>query len=240
MRLTTFITLAAALLPGLAEAGTYGVSPLSLSYSPQTRTGVVTVTNEDDQPLSIRIKAMKWTQGDSGDDQYADTDELIFFPRRLDMKPGEKRLVRVGVKAAQESSESAYRLYLEELPAAQTDKTGATKLAVLVTFGLPVFNAPADAKAAATLGDVSATPAGLQFAVSNRGNAHERLSRITTEDGALVTEDLPGRYIFPGRTRNYSAAIPAELCDGQERELRFEAESGVMEARVRMPTSCQR
>ncbi len=49
-------------------------------------------------------------------DLYEATDELVFFPKLLVLKPDESRMVRVGIEGIPPEKEKAYRIYLEELP----------------------------------------------------------------------------------------------------------------------------
>ena len=62
-----------------ANAASYGVSPLTMTFSQMQKSNVLTVVNEDRNPVSLRVKAMEWTQDKDGNDVYEDTKELIFF-----------------------------------------------------------------------------------------------------------------------------------------------------------------
>jgi fimbrial chaperone protein len=42
---------------------------------------------------------MEWTQDAQGKDIYADTGDLVYFPRQMEIEPGARKLVRVGAKA---------------------------------------------------------------------------------------------------------------------------------------------
>ena len=43
-----------------AYAGNYGVSPLDFQLTQQRRSDVLTITNEDKAPISLRVRAMRW------------------------------------------------------------------------------------------------------------------------------------------------------------------------------------
>ena len=65
--------------------------------------------------LRVLVKLVEWTQDASGKDVYADSADLVYFPRQMEIEPGAKRLVRVGAKAPAQGAERAYRLFIEEV-----------------------------------------------------------------------------------------------------------------------------
>src|SRR5207248_8136707 len=63
--------------------------------------------------------------------------ELIYFPKLMSVRPTERRLVRVGLKAPTGAAERSYRLFLDELPdAARPADSG---LSFTIRFALPIF-----------------------------------------------------------------------------------------------------
>jgi fimbrial chaperone protein len=229
--LTPTILLAALIagvgMPQLADAGNYGISPLDFQLTTQRKSGVLTITNEDTAPIALRVRAMRWTQGQEGEDIYEESTDLVFFPKRIDLKPGEKKIVRLGVNAVQQDRERAYRLFVDELPPPEdpTQRAG-TRLAVLVSMGVPVFLTPEGAQPQlkveqAQLGD------GLNMTVSNAGAARIRMSRIVASDGSELAQNIPGRYVFPGIRKNVRIPVAARACSGKELPLRVDTD-GVM------------
>lgn len=221
-----------------AIAATYGVSPLSVSFSGKQKSSMVTVVNEDKRPISLRVKAMAWTQDETGADLYTNTSELIFFPKRLDLAPGEKRVIRIGINKNDVTVEKAYRLYIEELPPAVMTESDSTRLSVLVTFGLPVFIVPEQVTSGLQLGSATVSGGSLKLSVMNDGRQHARLSRVMLKDGSVVTESIDGRYVFPGITKTISIPLSAALCNGQKQDLVIETESATLNTEVDMPASC--
>lgn len=221
-----------------AFAGNYGVSPLDVQFSPQQKTAVLTVTNDDAKPLAIRLRAMRWTQDAAGQDVYEEASDLIFFPKRLDLKPGEKRIVRAGVNDLPAKGERAYRLFLEELAPPPAADGGQTKLAVLVTFGVPVFSAAAGAKAEARIVEARADGATLRLGVANLGSARLRLTRVLLADGTPVSDAVPSRYVFPGITKQFEIPLPKALCRGGQGRLRLEFDAVNAETDIALPAGC--
>lgn len=223
----------------IAHAGNYGVSPLDVQFSPQQKSAVLNVTSEDRETVSLRLRAMRWTQNDRGEDVYEEANDLIFFPKRLDLKPGEKKIVRVGVNEIPQSGERAYRLFLEELAPPTTPGDGQTRLSVLVNIGVPVFISSASTKQTLVINQAVVDSKGeLRLNVTNPGTSRIRLSRIITADGALVSESIPGRYVFPGVSKTYNIPVPREMCKSGAARLRIQAENENADTDVNFPAGC--
>jgi fimbrial chaperone protein len=210
-----------------------------MTFSQTQKSSVLTVVNEDKNPVSLRVKAMEWTQDKEGNDVYEDTKELIFFPKRLELKPGDKRVIRVGVRKIEFDKEKAFRLFVEELPPPQKSGDGSTKLAVLITFGLPVFVSPRDAAAGLSVIETSVSGNELSLLLKNTGNKHGRLSRLLAENGDIITESIPGRYLHSGTIKKLNFQIPKAMCDGGSHRLVLEAESQQLVTEVLMPVNCK-
>ena len=117
-RLSRLAVLALMVWAPLLMAGEFTINPLRVSLDRTARASEVTVRNDDATPLRMQVQAMSWRQDAEGKDQYEVSDDLIFFPRALEIPPGESRIIRVGVKAAPATREDTYRLFIEELPPA--------------------------------------------------------------------------------------------------------------------------
>ncbi len=129
-----------------ATAGSFGVSPIRVDLDRGTRTGLVTVTNDDTRKLSFRMKLFEWTQDEQGADRNAESSDLIFFPQIMTVEPGDKRVIRSGARAGEAGREKAYRLFIEELQDPGTAGAQGAQVAVLLRFGVPVFVAPPSGK----------------------------------------------------------------------------------------------
>jgi fimbrial chaperone protein len=219
------LALAACFFSLPACAGDFGVSPIRVDLDRGTKSALLTVTNDDARPLAFQVRAMEWTQDAAGADGYADTADLVYFPRQLKIPPKESRVVRLGYKVPALQAEKAYRLFIEELadPEARDSRTG---VAITLRFGVPVFLRPAQARLA---GEVALSVEGgaARALVRNTGNAHFRIAsvRFTGLDAAgqtLFEQAVDGWYLLAGAARAYIIKLPAEHC-GRARTLRAEA-----------------
>ncbi len=214
-----------------AFAANFGVSPLSLDLNSQQRSSVVTVSNDDTKPIQLRVHAMRWTQNANGEDQYDPTDDLVFFPKRLEIKPGEKRIIRAGLPASPIAlGEKAYRLFVEELPPVELPSEGQTKLSVLLSFALPVFVAPVTGVAKLDIKSAELDRDGnLSVRLGNLGASRARVSRIMAEDGKVASESLSSRYVFPAIEKTITAKLGADACRASPKRLKLELDNQLID-----------
>ena len=79
-------------------AGEFSVNPIRLELGAIAKSGVIGVRNEGKTKLSFQLQSMEWTQDATGKDLYADSSDLVFFPKIMSVEPGEEGLIRVGTK----------------------------------------------------------------------------------------------------------------------------------------------
>src|SRR5712691_182471 len=107
-----------------SRASAFKVTPVRVTFSGPSST-LLTLRNESDQALRFQITSFAWWQDASGAVQLAPTEEIVFFPALLTLKPGEERKVRVAATVAAKDVEKTYRIFFEELPPLETPKEKA-------------------------------------------------------------------------------------------------------------------
>jgi fimbrial chaperone protein len=177
----------------------------------------VIIRNESDQPTSIQIHAVTWSQLD-GKDHYAPTRELFVSPPIVTIAPKSDQVIRVALRReADATKELAYRINLQELP--QQPAPGFTGVQVALRIGLPVFVQPKQGEARAKMNWTVARMPGetLKVGMQNQGNAHVQVSDFSLyapgRDQAITGESASS-YVLAGQAREWllpaaSAAIPA-------------------------------
>ena len=201
-----------------AWAGDFSVNPIRIEFGPGIRSSVVSVRNEGKEKMGFQVEAMEWTQDAAGADQYANSRDLVFFPKILSVEPGEEGLIRVGVKAPVVPVEKTYRLFIQELPSpAQAALADGPRVNLLLRFGAPVFVAPVKATDSAEVSEVRLARGVLGLSVKNTGNRHQVVQGIqvkgTDAQGSEVyASTLADRYLLAGTAKSYTASIPAEKC----------------------------
>ncbi len=213
----TALALVLLALPAAARAGDWRVSPIRLDLGRAAKTGVITVRNEADEPLRLQVNAHEWTQDAEGKDAYAESGDLVYYPKILLLGAMEDRILRVGIRVPAAAREKAYRLFVEEIPGPR--KSPGASVAIAVRFGVPVFVAPLKAEPKPELAPVAMDNGTVSARVRNAGNAHFVIRAVTVtaknaRGEAVFSKDIKGWYLLAGASRTYTAAIPAAACPG--------------------------
>ena len=201
-----------------SRAGEFSVNPIRLELGVSVKSGVIAVKNEDKQKLSFQLQAMEWTQSADGKDQYADTPDLLFFPKILSIEPGEEGLIRVGTKTPVVVTEKTYRLFIEELPDGSKRPEGsAAQINVLIRFGAPVFVTPPKPQDSLDIESFHLTKGVVTIAAKNTGNRHQLVQGVdlrgTDSAGQQVYAlTLADRYLLAGTAKSYTTFITSEQC----------------------------
>lgn len=207
------------LAPFACGAAEFSVSPIRLHLEPGARSAAVTVSNDDVRPLRMQLRLVRWTQDADGVDVHQDSDELVYFPRMMSVPPGEKRLVRVGLKTPAGATERSYRLYLDELPEpAEGARPAASGVSFTIRFALPVFlPAAIAAKQSGAIESLTLRDGKLRVAVRNSGNRNFRIASVAARSPAGFVAEAPGWYLLAGASRVHTIEIPPEVCRGLRR-----------------------
>lgn len=229
--------------PAPALAGAFAVVPVRLDMGTQSPTGVLKVTNHGDVPVPIQVTAVTWSQDSNGEAVYADTLDLVVFPKLLTIPPGQEHVVRVGYRGPGAGEvERTYRLFLEELPIPETPASGLT---MNLRLGVPVFVAPEQLRAGPSLSGLGVAQGVLGVTVENGGNSHFVVGRIAAEgtDAAgerrFVVEDR-GWYVLAGGRRTFILDLPEAGCRASRAiRVSVEVEGGDLSGRLDVdPARC--
>lgn len=117
------------------SASSFQVNPVLIKVDVDKTAAIVVVTNGDSQPLSVRIRAFAWTQ-DGGSDRYAETPDMLVSPPIATIPAGKSQIVRVGPRQRGRIGERAYRLVVEEIPAA---RSGQQTVRMALRFDVPMY-----------------------------------------------------------------------------------------------------
>jgi fimbrial chaperone protein len=203
---------------GALQAGEFAINPLRIALDRTTRASEVAVRNDDAVPLRMQVQAMGWSQDGEGRDRYEPAEGLLYFPRVLEIPPGESRIVRVGARAAPVSREEAYRLFLEELPpATPAAEVPGASLRVFLRVGVAVFVGPLSRSSGAETTELRIDAQSARWVIRNTGNVHVRADRIELagfgHDGTrLFSREFPDRYLLAGATRTLRHDLAPGTC----------------------------
>lgn len=208
LRLLAFLCAAC----GCAWAGNFGVSPIRVDFDRGTRTAVIEVSNDDERKLTFQVKLFEWTQDAAGLDQYAESQDLIWFPQILAIDPKQKRVVRVGMKQPVEvAREKTYRLFIEELPPVGEAPKGA-EVRVLLRFGVPLFIAPTTPSRKVEITSIEPRPGKVAAAIRGEGTQSVRFESLRVKRGDAVVGEAQGWYVLAGATHVFEVPIDPARC----------------------------
>src|SRR6185503_20021570 len=154
---------------GAAAAATFTVDPTQIFLTGRSGSVLLTLRNESTEVLQFQLSVFAWAQSPSGEMRLEATEDIVFFPTLLTLKPMETRRVRVGSATAQEVREKTYRIFVEELPPTNAVGNGVR---VLTKMGIPIFVRPVKEVATATLSDLRQQEGALRFTLTNAGTVH--------------------------------------------------------------------
>ena len=199
-------------------AGEFSVTPIFVELGASVRSGVISVKNDGKDKLSFQLDAMEWTQDAAGKDQYAETRDLVFFPKIMTVEPDQEGVIRVGAKNTVLPSEKTYRLFIQELPGATTNsEAGGVQIKVLVRFGAPIFVGPVKAQDGLKIEGLSLAKGALNFSVRNTGNRHQIVQDIQLKGAdasgkQVYALTLADRYLLAGTTKAYASSVATDQC----------------------------
>ena len=195
-----------------ASAATFTVDPTQIFLRGRTGSVLLTLHNQSTDTLSFQLSVFAWAQSSTGEMQLQPTQDIVFFPPLLTLKPSETRRVRVGTATTFDVKEKTYRIFVEELPPADAPKG----VRVLTKMGIPIFLRPAKEVATASLTDLRQQNGQLKFTLSNEGTVHFVPRSITVRglagSATAFERELEGWYLLAGGRRDFQTTLPKDGC----------------------------
>ncbi len=222
------------LTPSPGIAANFSITPTSLDLEKNVRSGVFSVINSGNEKLNVQISVKEWGQDADGKDVYADTKDIVFFPKIMTVEPNEQRAIRIGIKSAPSPVEKTYRLFVEEIPLSKNPTvTGSGKIAAGLTiafrYATPIFVKPLLPQESGIVEKVEMSKGICKTIIRNTGNIHIKVLSVKFKglavDGKeLFSMDSAGWYILHSLSRSYEVKVPAEVC-GKLATLEVSAQS---------------
>lgn len=193
-----------------AQAASLQASPVLVEMTDKAPTAVITVRNTGDKPINVQTRVMRWTQ-EGGRESLEEADDVVASPPMTTLRPGNNYAVRV-VRTARGalSDEQAYRVLVDQLPDADSQRSGT--VALVMRHSIPVFIGTGEAgqpKVSWTLGSRNGK---LTLRATNSGSRRLRLAQVSVKlaDGRKISfgNGLMG-YVLAGSTMEWSSSAAA-------------------------------
>lgn len=196
------------------SGGNFRISPVQVYLTNGEGSALITIYNEGEQPLRFQITASAWSQSEQGEIQVAPTEDILFFPKLLEVAPKSDRKVRVASSVKAGARERTYRVFFDELPAAPTPGKGAT-VSVVTKMGVPIFITPAGASPRVAVA-MSVNGGTVAVDVRNEGTSYAtlqevRLRALAADGSEVLTERRDGWYLLADSTRRFEIPL-GEKC----------------------------
>ncbi|MEQ1885435.1 MAG: fimbria/pilus periplasmic chaperone [Bryobacteraceae bacterium] len=164
------------------QAGSYAVKPVRIELSSRQLRTTFQVENLGDEPVTVQAHVVAWN-ANGGEEIQAENDEILLNPPIFSVLPGHQQYIRLGMrKPRPDTSESTFRLILEEVPPAP--KPGVNGLRTLLRISVPIFFKPKVSAPHLVWSAKHGAGDGMVLSVSNSGNAHVQIRRFSVTDVA--------------------------------------------------------
>lgn len=243
-RLQRALLCACLLLVGFFQpsfASSFKVNPIKFNFDKNTKSSVLKLTNTSDKAVTVQLEAKRWTQGPGGEDVFSNTENIIFFPKIVQIKVGEKRIVRIGYRGKlPEDQEHFYRLFAQELPS-QAARNGALNFAF--RFSMPIFIKPEASRLREKpyISQVRLDKGKVLVNVVNNGNGHTIVKKISATGYANGSKPVfstvgNGWYVLPGASRQFQISLNESSCQ-QADKISLQLSTGDKQLTASMPVT---
>jgi fimbrial chaperone protein len=215
-----------------AQAQALEVAPVRIEMAAGQTTTTLTITNHGSRATGIQARAFAWSQT-ANTDQLTPTRDVVLSPPIAELPPGETQLIRILVRKPAGATEATYRLFIDQIPPAQTANSGAA-VQIALRMSLPIFVAPQRKVAADLQWRVVTSNGTTELVAHNRGGRHVRLSKLSLLGGPAADLRLPNTtafYVLPGAERRWPVkGNVGDLKPGAALRLTGSSDEGRIEA----------
>jgi fimbrial chaperone protein len=191
------LALCAAAAP--AAASTFTIAPIRVQLGSAHHSAALTLTNAEDAPVVVQVRALAWSQ-QGGEDHLDDTHDILASPAVLQIPGNGSQIVRIALRGAPDAErELTYRVVFDEVP--QAAPPGFNGLRVSLRLSVPVFVTPLQGRPSAALKWELHRLTGGDFEVAalNDGSAHLQIADFDVQVGAeTLLHAKTSKYLLPG------------------------------------------
>jgi fimbrial chaperone protein len=216
----TMVLISVLMLSAFASASELHVSPSKLEFMADTKSNVLSVLNDGARRFLLRVSATEWSQNVEEKNIYAETSDIIFYPKNIILEGGGQQVIRVGTKVSPLSREKTYCLIIEEIP--QSNDHTLTKNepgGKMIGFrsAIPIFIKPRKEQFSWEIKKITLAGGRVAVAVHNDGNVHITVTSVSlrgiSPDGTEpFVRDIAGWHLLSGASGSYQTEIPTDVC----------------------------
>jgi fimbrial chaperone protein len=202
---------------GRISAAGLNVSPVQLYLKAEESKTLLTLRNDGEETVRFQLQVNTWGEDAKTGMTLGPTEDIVFYPTLVALKPGETHKVRVGTMIPFGALERTYRLFIEELPPAEKPAQSRSAVRVLTRVGIPIFVQPTKVLESQTLSAVALGSGSASVELENAGNVHLRVETVRLEGFAtggarLFDREAPGWYVLAGGRKSFTVDVPRDAC----------------------------
>jgi fimbrial chaperone protein len=212
-----------------AQAQSLTVMPVTVQMAPGQMATTLTVVNQSATEASFQIRAFAWTQGATGDDELAPTDELVASPPLGTMAANATQVVRLVLRRPPQGREASYRIWLDQIPPA----AAAGTVRIALRLSIPIFAEPSTRIAPHLAWRIGGSGAQTYLEAVNDGGRHESVRDINLASAGGVSSKVEANvspYVLAGATRRWRILTPVS----SPIHLTAHADNGVIDQQVQV------
>lgn len=203
------------LLPADGFPVNFSINPIRIFFDDGKKTDILTIKNESQDRVALQVNAFTWTQDDKEDNVYTPTEDILFFPKLLEINPAEEKIIRIGTRISRDETEKTYRLFIEEIP--DNGQTETTAVKIIMRVGVPIFISPLKTTASGVIEKTQMKDGILRMDVRNEGNIHFVIKSMKVEGKdesgkEVFYTEKAGGYLHHGKSKGFVFDLPEDLC----------------------------
>ena len=188
------------------KAASLRITPVIIDQTAPAKSGSIAVTNISDEPVTLQIRAFRWSQ-ENGQEHISETRDVIASPPLARLNPGETYTLRVlRVVAKPVTGEESYRLILDEVPKPIDPSAAGQNVRIVLRSSLPVFFAQQGSRP--DLDFKAWTENGRAILeVHNKGTRYAKLvgMRLVADGKTLALASAQNGYVLAGKTIRFES-----------------------------------
>ncbi|AHJ63138.1 Chaperone protein ecpD [Granulibacter bethesdensis] len=218
------------LLIGSSKIYAQGISitPVSISLASGQMTSFVTLTNSGDADLSFQVRSFEWSSSPEDPYNLTPTDQLLVSPPLGTIAPHESQTIRIVLRRAATTSESSYRILIDQIPAPGTIGT----VNVAIRLSIPLFAAPPSPVSPHLKWSIERSTAGAFLTALNTGEKHLKIYDVSLSNDhkntKIKVEISP--YILPHTIQKWK--IPDNIENSEQITISGKSNEGDFKEKI--------
>ncbi|MCE9873471.1 molecular chaperone [Hafnia alvei] len=237
------LILSCALFGAIAPINTYAATnmliwPIDPALGANDNATELWLENKGSTAATMQIRVLGWKQV-AGEENYRSQQDVVASPPIVNIGTGKKQLIRlIRQSPTPAGQEQAFRILIDEVPAAEHSSGSQTGVSLLMRYSLPLFvygdgvnfqrNAaePVHLSQSQLSWKMTTNNGHPAIEVTNRGAVHARLSKVSI-NGRTIADGLLG-YVLAGSYRTW--ALPTGVTHGETLKAEVNSDSKVWQS----------